>query len=203
MKKIFRILVICLLLSFIWFLCSSCGARKAESTKIKESAKAEFSDKSKSEQAEQIESKSETNVKKSEHIIISDNNQSQTIIETVEPIDPTKPATYKDKNGNIQELNNAKATIQTIIQKNNTKTDAQAKTESLVKSENKTNKKGSENKDIKAKVAAKNIAETKHVDREAWSIWNIFWLLIPAALLYFVWRNRVSIIKKITGVWWV
>jgi hypothetical protein len=185
------------------FLLMSCGARKAESSKTKEAAKAEFSDQSKSEQAEQSQTKGETNVKKSEQIIISDNNQSQTIIETVQPVDPTKLATYKDKNGKLQELNNAKVITQTTTQKNNTKTGVETKTEASGKSESQSNKKGSENKDIKAKSGSEKLAKEKVVNREAWSIFNFLWLLVPAAVLYYVWKNRVKIGKKITGVWWV
>lgn len=56
------------------------------------------------------------------------------------------------------------------------------------------------NKDIKAKYATKKLAQKNHINREAWSFWNWIWLLIPAAVIYYVWRNRIAIGKKI---WWV
>jgi len=198
--KVWQI-VICLLITMI--LISSCGARKAESAKIKESVKAEFSDKSKSEQSEQSQNQSEINIKKTEVVSVDDQNQTISKKEIIEPIDPTRPASYIDENGKKQELNNSKKTTETTTQKNNTKTKAEAKTEASGKAESQTNKKGSKNKDIKAKSDSEKLAKVKVIDREDWSAWNLLWLLIPVALLYFVWRNRVSIVKKITGVWWV
>lgn len=202
MKKIFRILVVSLLLSFVWLFCS-CGARKSETTKTKESIKSEFTDQSKSEQTGQTQAKSETNVKKTEVITVDDHNQTTTKKETVEPIDPTKPASYVDENGQKQELNNSKKTTETTTQNNNTKTEVQTKTEASGKTETQSNKKATNTKNIKAKSDSEKLAKAKVVNREAWSVWNWLWVLIPTAVLYYVWKNRVTIGKKISGVWWV
>lgn len=179
---------------------SSCGSRKVTRTESKEAAKAEFSDQSKSEQTEQSQTKGEINVKKSEEVTVDNQNQILTKKETIEPVDPTKPASYTDKDGKKQELNNSKKTIETRTQMNNTKTETKAKTETSGKTETKAQKKDLKNKDIKAKSATKKLAKKNHVNREAWSVWNWVWLLIPAAVIYYVWRNRVAIGKKI---WWV
>ena len=179
---------------------SSCGSRKVTRTESKEDAKAEFSNQSKSEQTEQSQTKGEINVKKSEEVTVDNQNQILTKKETIEPVDPTKPASYTDKDGKKQELNNSKKTIETRTQMNNTKTETKAKTETSGKTETKAQKKDLKNKDIKAKSATKKLAKKNHVNREAWSVWNWVWLLIPAAVIYYVWRNRVAIGKKI---WWV
>ena len=131
---------------------SSCGARKVIRIESKEAAKAEFSDQSKSEQTEQSQTKGEINVKKSEEVTVDNQNQTLTKKETIEPVDPTKPASYTDKDGKKQELNNSKKTIETRTQINNTKTESKVKTETLEKKESKTNKKKYENKNIKAKT---------------------------------------------------
>ena len=176
---------------------SSCGSRKVIRIESKEAAKAEFSDQSKSEQTEQSQTKGEINVKKSEEVTVDNQNQTLTKKETIEPVDPTKPASYTDKDGKKQELNNSKKTIETRTQMNNTKTESKVKTETLEKKESKTNKKKYENKNIKAKTTNEKLAQETHVDREAWSVFNFLWLLVPAAVLYYVWRNRVAIGKKI------
>ena len=176
---------------------SSCGSRKVIRIESKEAAKAEFSDQSKSEQTEQSQTKGEINVKKSEEVTVDNQNQTLTKKETIEPVDPTKPASYTDKDGKKQELNNSKKTTETRTQINNTKIESKAKTETLEKKESKTNKKKYENKNIKAKTTNEKLAQENHVDREAWSVFNFLWLLVPAAVLYYVWRNRVAIGKKI------
>ena len=176
---------------------SSCGSRKVIRIESKEAAKAEFSDQSKSEQTEQSQTKGEINVKKSEEVTVDNQNQTLTKKETIEPVDPTKPASYTDKDGKKQELNNSKKTIETRTQMNNTKTESKVKTETSGKKESKTNKKKYENKNIKAKTTNEKLAQENHVDREAWSVFNFLWLLVPAAVLYYVWRNRVAIGKKI------
>ena len=193
MKKLNNYIKIILLVVVI----SSCGSRKVIRIESKEAAKAEFSDQSKSEQTEQSQTKGEINVKKSEEVTVDNQNQTLTKKETIEPVDPTKPASYTDKDGKKQELNNSKKTTETRTQINNTKIESQAKTETLEKKESKTNKKKYENKNIKAKTTNEKLAQENHVDREAWSVFNFLWLLVPAAVLYYVWRNRVAIGKKI------
>ena len=176
---------------------SSCGSRKVIRIESKEAAKAEFSDQSKSEQTEQSQTKGEINVKKSEEVTVDNQNQTLTKKETIEPVDPTKPASYTDKDGKKQELNNSKKTIETRTQMNNTKTESKVKTETSEKKESKTKKKKYENKNIKAKTTNEKLAQENHVAREAWSVFNFLWLLVPAAVLYYVWRNRIAIGKKI------
>ena len=196
MKKLNNYIKIILLIVVL----SSCGSRKVTRTESKEDAKAEFSNQSKSEQTEQSQTKGEINVKKSEEVTVDNQNKILTKKETIEPVDPTKPASYTDKDGKKQELNNSKKTIETRTQMNNTKTESKVKTETSGKTETKAHKKDLKNKDIKAKSATKKLAQKNHINREAWSFWNWIWLLIPAAVIYYVWRNRIAIGKKI---WWV
>ena len=171
---------------------NSCGARKKNTTKTEQYTTVESTDKSKIDKSENTES----NVKKSESITISNQNQTTTIEETVEPIDPTKEAFFTDKEGRKQSLLNGKKTTKTTVSNNNAKSESKKDVAEAIK----TKKKESEAKDIKAKTETAKKAATAHVNREAWSVWNWVWLLIPAAVIYYVWRNRVAIGKKI---WWV
>lgn len=167
---------------------NSCGARKKEATKTAQSTTVESTDKSKIDKSENTES----NVKKSEIIIISNQNQTTTIEETVEPIDPTKEAFFTDKEGRKQSLVNGKKTTKTTVSNNNAKSELKNEVAEAIK----TKKKELETKDIKAKAETVKKAATVHVKREAVSLWNLAWLLIPFGL-YFLYQ------KFKEKIWWI
>lgn len=180
-----------LLFLFVICLSISCGARKKDVSKTTESTKIELTDKSKIEKSENVES----NVKKSETTTVNNQDQTTTIEETVEPIDPTKEAVFTDKEGKKQSLVNGKKTTKTTIKNNNTKTDiAKEATEAL-----KIDKKESEAKDIKTKAEADKKTVEIAVKREAVSLWNLAWLLIPLGL-YLVYKNWSRLTEN---TWWV
>lgn len=181
---------------------NSCGTFKKDKTQTEEVTKTEIEDQSKNDKSEIAETQGETNIKKSQELTVDDQNQTESVKEVIEPLDPTKPASYVDEKGKKQELNNAKKTTETKKEKNNKKTESATKTDTSQKLATKATKKESADNDIKAKTATKKAAEEIHMDRESWSLWNLLWLLIPVGI-YWTWKNKVKIIGWVNGLWWV
>ena len=188
--SILKLLITLLAVSMI-FLFSSCGSVKKDKTKTEEVTKTENSNNS------NLEKKEESNVKITENTIIDDKNE--TVIEETnyEPIDNTKPATIIDADGKETKLNNSKKTTRKTTQKNNTKTDNSKNSNEFHKSEL------SEQSESKGKTEAKKEAEAIKVDRKAWSVYNLLWLLIPIAIVYLAWKNKAKIITWLNGLWWI
>jgi len=183
-------MITALLLS-LYFLCTSCGARKAEKSRTKEEVKTETTTAAVTAKTE------ESNVKKTENTIIDDKNETVTKETTYEPIDNTKPSSIVDPDGKETKLNNSKKTTRETTQKNNTKTDNSKNSNEFHKSEL------SEQSESKGKTEAKKADEVIHVDREAWSPWNLLWLLIPIGIVGIAWKNKAKIIKWFNGIWWI
>ncbi len=173
------------------FLLSSCGASKSDKNKTKEEIKTEASDKS------SVDAADESNVKKTEKTTVDDQNQTTTKETTYEPIDNTKPSSIIDPDGKETKLNNSKKTTRETTQKNNTKTavakasDENHKSKTSAKSESNT------------KSEEKKAALVVHREKEAWSVWNLLWLLIPAAVIWWVWKNKAKIIGWFNGLWFI
>jgi len=182
---------------------NSCGARKSEKNRLTEDTKTEFTDTSKLAEIGNSETKTESNLKKLETLSISYQDQTTTVKEIWEPLDTSKPSSYTDKYGKKQDFNNAKKTTETTTKNNNTKTDISANTESVNKSEAKAKKAISVKNDIAKKAAAKKASEDIKIDREAWSVWNWLWLLIPIGLIVLLAKNRMKISSWIESIWWV
>lgn len=188
--SVFKLLITLLAVSMI-LLCYSCGSVKKDKTKTEEVTKTENSNNS------NLEKKEESNVKITENTIIDDKNE--TVIEETnyEPIDNTKPATIIDADGKETKLNNSKKTTRKTTHKNNTKTDNSKNSDEFYKSEL------SEQSESKGKTEAKKEAEAIQVDRKAWSVYNLLWLLIPIAIVYLAWKNKAKIITWFNGLWWI
>lgn len=194
--------LVIVILIFSFFL-ASCGAKKTDKTTKSEVLKMERTDKSQSEQSEQSETNIDTNVKKSETITVNNQDQTTVVEETVEPVDNTKPSSYIDTNGKKQELHNAKKTTKTTVKKNNSNTNSNSNTEASQKTDIKASKKSNSNANIKVKAAAKKIEADIHVDKKAWSLWSLSWLLVlvPVALgIKWIWNNKTKIAAK---MWWM
>lgn len=188
--SVLKLLITLLAVSMI-FLFYSCGARKVEKTRTKEDIKTETS-------AAAVTAKTEeSNVKKTETTIIDDKNETVTEETNYEPIDNTKPATIIDADGKETKLNNSKKTTRKTTKKNNTQTDNSKNSDEFHKSEL------SEQLESKGKTEAKKEAEAIQVDRKAWSIYNLLWLLIPIAIVYLAWKNKAKIITWLNGIWWI
>jgi FtsZ-interacting cell division protein ZipA len=187
LKEYCKSILTFLAVGLIILLVTSCGARKKDSSKTTESTKIESTDKSKIDKSEN----SESNIKKSQTTTVNNQDQTTTIEETVEPVDPNKEAVFTDSAGKKQSLVNGKKTTKTTVKNNNTKADTKKESTEATK----TDKKESEAKDIKAKAAADKKAVEIAVKREAVSLWNLAWLLIPIGL-YLVYKNWSRLTAK-------
>ena len=177
MKK--SILTILLLLVF-W----SCGTRKATKTRTQETSKTEVYT------TDKIQSIAQTNVK--QEVVKTMDNKDETVTETIiyTPIDATKPSTITDEEGKTHSLNNSSYKKERITKKNNTVITEKANNEVTDKSEIL--------KDLKEldKQYNSKDAEKIIVERQAWSLWNLLWLLIPVGLIavFFKYRGKI---------WWI
>lgn len=176
---------------------TSCGARKSEKSSKSEVSKTELTDKSNSEQSEVTKTNSDINIKKSETRSESNQDQTVSIKEVVEPVDPNKPASFTDKDGKKQELNNSKKTIETTLKKNNSKTEIKTDNVASVRVISENNKKAFNKNDVKLNAEAKKDETAKQVDRKEYNPWVWVCLLILFFLIAINWK----IIKE--KIWWI
>ena len=175
-KSIFTIL---LLLVFC-----SCGSRKAEKNREKTTVKTEVST------VDKTQSTAELNVK--QEVVKTTDNKDETVTETViyTPIDATKPATVTDEEGKTHSINNVVYKKERTTKKNNTSIKENSNNEITEKAEIL--------KDLKTLTENynKTDAEKINIERQAWSLWNLLWLLIPVSL--------IAVLLKYKGkIWWV
>ncbi|MBC7847265.1 MAG: hypothetical protein H7Y10_12310 [Flavobacterium sp.] len=187
LSAIFRILLFALFFSIV-ALCYSCGASKSDKTKTKEEIKTEASNKS------TVDASDESNVKKTEKTTVDDQNQTTTKETTYEPIDNTKPSSIIDADGKETKLNNSKKTTRETTQKNNTKTAVAKASDENHKS--KTSAKSESNNKSSAKKAGLAVKR----ENKGFSFWNLLWLLIPATVIWWVWKNKTKIIAWFNGL---
>jgi hypothetical protein len=169
----------------------SCGARKSDKSRLDEVQKTEITDNSGKVQKE------ESNIRENSTIKVDDKNKIKTTETKYKPVDPTKEASVTTPDGKKHNLNNAEIVIKETEQQNNTKTDNSTNSEQFHKSE------VSELSEFKAKADVKKASEVIKIDREAWSIWNWLWLLVPIGLIVIVWKNKTKIASWFAGIWWV
>lgn len=178
MKKTFRLLTISLLLAIIWLLLNSCaGARKVNKESSKEETKTESIDNSTTKKQAETNTKTETKTN------INDKNEITSQESIFEPIDPTKEASLVDENGKKTILNNIKKTTKTTIQKNNTATIKESLTVEIKKEAIK------EQKAVKQVNTSKKENNVKNVDKKAFNPFNLLWLIIPIAIIIFLYRK--------------
>jgi hypothetical protein len=214
MKSQKTIARIALMLSIIFFL-NSCGARKTDKNRTQEAEKSELSSLEKESVKDENSTlsketeKENSNVKEEITKAVDDKNETVKETKTWTPVDPNKLSKVKDKNGTIQEFENVVLKEERETTKNNTKTNENSKSEKLEnKQSNKEvqadQKKESERqKELQEKAAAKKAAEEIKIDREAWSIWNWLWLLVPIGLIVIIWKNKTKIASWFAGTGWV
>ena len=162
----------------------SCGARKVEKNRDKTTDKTEVST------TDKTKTTAETNVK--QEVVKTIDNKDETVTETIiyTPIDATKPATITDEQGKTHSLINSSYKKERIIKKNNTVTSEKENKEVANKTEIL--------KDVKAIDKKQSSKDTQKitVDRKAWSLLNLLWLLIPAGLI-------ALFLKYKHKIWWV
>lgn len=175
-KSIFTIL---LLLVFC-----QCGTRKATKNRTEETAKTEVS------ATDKTKTTAETNVK--QEVVKTTDDKNETVTETViyTPIDPAKPATVTDEEGKTHSINNVVYKKERTTKKNNTSIKENSNQEITEKAEI--------IKDLKTLTEnyKKSDAEKINIERQAWSLWNLLWLLIPVSL--------IALLLKYKGkIWWI
>lgn len=178
------VLLLFLYVSLIALGLVSCGARKTDKQVSKEKTESNFVDNSVTEKD------SESNVKENVVIKINDKNKTVTEETTYSPEDPTKEAYIIEKDGTKVVLNNSKKTYKKTIQDNNTKSELKADSEINQKEAVK------EEKDIKVSNNTTVIKKSSKTERDAVSMWNWLWLLIPVAVLIWLFR------KYKDKIWW-
>ncbi|MFV5696692.1 hypothetical protein ACM55G_14780 [Flavobacterium sp. LB3P122] len=182
-KKLNHILlwVIAIILGFSM---NSCGARKAEKIRNSEVENSVI------KESLTTEKKEEGAVKVAEKTAIDDKNKTKTKETSYKPVDPTKEASVTTPDGKKHKLDNAEILIKETEQENNIKTDNFSNSEEFHKSEVSAVLKSDTKTDMK-----KSAVGIK-VERKAWSLWNLLWLLIPVSL--------VAVFLKYKGkIWWV
>jgi len=162
-------------LLFIWLIWG-CGARHVQKSESKEETKTELTDNSVTEK--QIE----TNIKTETKLTVDDKNESVTQEESYEPIDPTKEASVIDSNGKKTILNNSKKVVKTEAKKNNTISELVNKTDELKKEADK------EQKAVKQVNESTKENNSKEVKKEPFNVFNLFWFIIPIAIIYIFYR---------------
>lgn len=177
MKTILKILLVSLFFALIAMGLISCGARKVNKEHSKEETKSEVVDNS------VIEKQTHTNVKTTTTVKVDDKNETVTEETTVSPEDNTKEAFIIEKDGTKVVLNNTKKVYKKTTQKNNTQSD-------IIKNIDEVKKEAvKEQKSIKQVNTSKKENSVKKVDKKAFNPLNLFWLIIPIALIYFLYRQ--------------
>lgn len=167
------IILICICVTIF----SSCGARKTEKNKTETLVK------NQSSSTIDLVKKEESNIKIEETTAVDDQNQTTIKKIIFTPLDPTKPASITTYDGKKIYINNAKYQTEETTQKNNTKTQNTNKTNSHHKS------KSAQLSKKKSKGKAKIAAKASQSSREAYSIWNLLWLIIPIGIGYYIYKK--------------
>lgn len=194
-KRLIALWIFAIICGFL----NSCGAKKTTKNESELRTKIEVIDSSKSNFNEQSAEELETNIKKEEKISVDNQDKTITIEETIEPIDSKLPASYIDKDGKKQSLNNAKKTTKSTTKNNNTKSNSEIKGSSLIKGKSNDKKFSSDHKSTKSTADIKQANQNIFIDRKAWSMWNFIWFLLVIPI-YWLWKNKAKIIDKI---WWL
>ena len=164
---------------------TSCGARKVDKQVLNEETETKIVDNSVSEK------ESESNVKTTILTKVDDKNETVTEETIYQPEDPTKEAIITDENGKKTILNNSKKTIKKITQKNNIKSESKSDSQIIEKEAIK------DEKDIKVSSHTDTVKKSSKTDRDAVSMWNWLWLLIPVGIIIWLFR------KYRDKIWWV
>ena len=177
MKKLILILLTIFLTSGIW----SCRSVKKDKTNLTEIVKTDDL------KTETETEKAETNVQKIEETKTNSTTGNFSKKTTTRPIDPTKPATVTDKKGNKTHLENAELVEEETISNTTTTTDQKIALDIKAKKE------CTRILEEQKKATAKKEEEILNLKRDAFSMWNLLWLLIPAGIVFFIHRYKDKI----------
>lgn len=150
---------------------TSCGARKVDVSKVEIKKDSIVETKAIVEKTEVIQKADSTN-------IVTEINTNEVCIE---PLDSTREMVVDGKIYKNVVLKIKKNKVNTSYTNN--------KRESNIKH---TDSVGTSKTSVKENI----IAKTKNIDRKA-DYWSLLWLLLLILILYLLWRNRMSILKRL------
>jgi hypothetical protein len=174
--------ILLLLILAITYVLNSCGARKSEKLRNSETTESVL------EGALTAEKTEDSNLKVTETMQVDDKNETVTEEEFYEPIDILSPSRITDPDGKTILLYNVKKITRKTTRKNNTKTDQSVNTEQVDKLRESV--KISQKQDVSGVKKSEDIK----IEREAYSVFNWFWVLLLVPV-WWLWKNRTAIKK--------
>jgi hypothetical protein len=166
----------------IVYITNSCGARKSESEKTEISEKQDFSGFFRNSGNSEEFLKSINYTTAFSVAKVDDQNLKTTTKKTFTPQNPKVTASYIDPDGKKYELNNTAVTEETIIEKNNKKSEKSEKSEVVRKTDQEKRTQQKAEMQARLKAAAEIAAAKKNTNRQESSLWKWLWLLVPVGL---------------------
>lgn len=196
-KETIKHLLFWLLVFSIAFLLNSCGARKSEVLKKQEASeteKTQLVEKNTNTSISAADTKTEA--KQESTKVVSEN---ETVIEetTDTPIDGSVVSEIIHPDGSKTVFKNVIRTTKKTRSKNNQNALSSVSQISNTASESKINQVQHENKQSKALEKKSSSQKEKLVQKESWSVWNLLWFIVPALLVYYLFKKYRS------RIWWV
>lgn len=180
---LFRITVI-----VITLLVNSCGARKSETEKKHTETKTDYTGIFRNSGNSSEFLKTDISYQSQFKSFLFDKSKIDAYEFTFEPEDLTKPATYTDPSGQKHVVENGKLTSKKThkdIDRNSGNSGNSDATEKAV-----ITKKASQNNTASIKINDQATSDewNKKTNREAWSAWNLLWILLPVFLILAAWK---------------
>lgn len=179
-----NIIIFWLTVFAIVYITNSCGARKSESEKTEKTEKLDYSGFFRNSGNSQEFLKSISYLTAFSVAKVDNQYLKTTTKKTFTPQNPNVPASYIDPEGKKYELNNTAVTEETIIEKNNKKSEKSEKSELVRKTDQEKRAEQEAEMQVRLKAAAEIAAAKKNTDRQKWSLWNLLWLLVPVGLFF-------------------
>lgn len=168
-------------------LVNSCGAKKRESSKKEEILKTDYSGFFRNSGNSSEFQQSDLNLQISTLTKVDDQNQKVTTKKIIKPIDSNTPASYIDSEGKKHQLNNTEITEETIVEKNNKKSENSQNSQEILKSISEKDENFKYDQNIVINAENKKVDEAIKSDKKQWQLPWFFWLII-AVIILFVFR---------------
>ena len=164
-------------------LCYSCGARKKEESKKEEISKTNYAGFFRNSGNSQEILKSISYLNSYSVLKVDDQNLKTTTKKTFTPLNPNIPASYVDGDGKKYELNNSAVTEETIVEKNNKKSENSENYQNYQNSEVQKKENFDSNQNIQITTEGKKIDDQLKVNRDALHLTFWGWLFIAIVVL--------------------
>ncbi|PIF32987.1 hypothetical protein CLU81_3557 [Flavobacterium sp. 9] len=175
---------------------SSCGARKSNVSKNEEKVKTDFSGIFRNSGNSHEILNQDFNLKKWSFTNLTDQKDIQIEETSIEPIDISKPASYIDPNGKKHILDNAKIVSKKTNDKSSNNSQNSQHSEEFLKTKQEKTAEQKTELAAKIKAEAKKKEAKKETNRQAISLWNFLWIIIPV-ILFFAGRSVYKKYKKV------